>query len=125
MGYGETVVWLAVATASLSFTLTKTAIGEAIRETITKKEIPQPEFLLALFSCPYCVAHWVALFFDTFVDIPTPGFGPGLVSSIATWFAIVGLAAIMLFVFIAIKDLTTLAIEVGKAYILRGLDDDK
>lgn len=49
--------WLSVATASVSFTITKTQMFDFIRDRL-------PDSILRdLMNCPYCMAHYVAAFF--------------------------------------------------------------
>ena len=52
----ETVIYLSLATTSISFTVTETKLFKKLREWL-KKKIP---FLGDLFSCGYCFGHWVA-----------------------------------------------------------------
>lgn len=48
--------WLALACASISFTLTKTPIFDFVRVRLKKHPL-----LFELWQCPYCMGHWVAL----------------------------------------------------------------
>ena len=48
---------LSAVTASFSFTITETKILEPFRKWIRGKN----EFLSKLFSCGYCMGHWIAL----------------------------------------------------------------
>ncbi len=51
------ICWLAVATASISFTITKTQTFDFIR-----MRLPDG-IIFELVHCPYCVSHYVAAFF--------------------------------------------------------------
>jgi hypothetical protein len=53
-----TLLALGVAAGAISFTITKTHITEPIR---THLKLRQWDTLHYLFSCPYCMAHWVSL----------------------------------------------------------------
>jgi hypothetical protein len=52
----KTVIYLSIVTASISFTVTETKIFKPLREWLKKKS----SFLEDLFSCGYCLGHWVA-----------------------------------------------------------------
>jgi hypothetical protein len=52
----KTVIYLSFVTASIAFTVTETKLFKPLREWLQKK-IP---FLGSLFSCGYCLGHWVA-----------------------------------------------------------------
>lgn len=52
-----TLGWLALACASISFTLTKTPIFEWLRAWLLKRRWLM---LHELWQCPYCMGHWVA-----------------------------------------------------------------
>jgi len=51
-----TVIYLSLACASVSFTVSETKLFLPLREWLNRK-IP---FLGKLFSCGYCFGHWVA-----------------------------------------------------------------
>ncbi len=56
-----TLGWLALACASISFTLTKTPVFDWLRDWLRKRV--RGKFTLLLFElweCPYCMSHWVA-----------------------------------------------------------------
>lgn len=50
-------LFFALATASVALTITKATIFEPIRNWI----IDRSDFFGELFSCPYCMSHWVSL----------------------------------------------------------------
>jgi len=52
----KTVIFLSIVTASISFTVTETQIFKPFREWMKKKS----PFLGKLFSCGYCLGHWVS-----------------------------------------------------------------
>ena len=52
----KSVIYLSLASACISFTVTETKLFKPLREWLLKK-IP---FLGNLFSCGYCFGHWVA-----------------------------------------------------------------
>ncbi len=51
------LIWLAVATASLSYTITMTTMFDWLRD-----RLPDGMFF-NLMVCPYCMAHWIAFGF--------------------------------------------------------------
>ncbi|HER45754.1 MAG TPA: DUF1360 domain-containing protein [Thermoplasmatales archaeon] len=53
----ESVVYLSLVTASISFTVTETKLFELFR----KRMHGWNSFFGKLFSCGYCLGHWVAL----------------------------------------------------------------
>ena len=52
----EKVIYLSLATASISFTLSESKLFLPLRERV-KQRIP---LLGELFSCGYCLGHWVS-----------------------------------------------------------------
>lgn len=52
-----TLGWLALACASISFTLTKAEATDWLRVWLVKRDWLM---LYKLFQCPYCMSHWVA-----------------------------------------------------------------
>lgn len=52
-------VYLALATASISLTITKATIFEPVRDWIGDRS----DFFGELFSCPYCMSHWISFGF--------------------------------------------------------------
>ena len=50
------IVSLSFVTASISFTVTETKLFLPLRELVKKKNV----FAGELFSCGYCLGHWVA-----------------------------------------------------------------
>lgn len=59
LGTIGTLLALALATASVTLTLTRASIFRPWRYWIARKS----KWLGKLFSCPYCMSHWVALVF--------------------------------------------------------------
>lgn len=81
------LVWLSVATASISFTITKTQTFDFIRDRLPNG-IPYE-----LSTCPYCMSHWVAMLFVA-IYRPTP-FSGHWVDWFASVFVIVTLSTFM------------------------------
>lgn len=52
------VFFFSLATAGISFTITETQLFKSWREWLKSKN----EFIGKLFSCGYCLGHWVAFF---------------------------------------------------------------
>jgi hypothetical protein len=52
----ETAVLLSLVTASVSFTVAETKLFKRFREWVAGKS----SFLGAMFSCGYCLGHWIA-----------------------------------------------------------------
>jgi hypothetical protein len=52
----ETAIYLSFITASISFTVTETKLFKPLREWIKEKST----FFGELFSCGYCLGHWIA-----------------------------------------------------------------
>jgi hypothetical protein len=77
-----TLLALGVAAGAISFTITKTHITEPIR---THLKLRQWDMLHYLFSCPYCMSHWVSLGLVIFA-------GPGLLHWAIETMVLVGLA---------------------------------
>jgi len=63
-------LFLALATASIALTITKAVIFEPMRDWIGDRS----DFFGELFSCPYCMSHWVSFGFIAYYQ-------PRLVSS--------------------------------------------
>ena len=83
----ELLVWLAVATASISFTITKTQTFDFIRY-----RVPDGIFY-ELINCPYCMSHYVAMFFVAiYHPMPLTGHWIDLLASV---FIIVTLSTFM------------------------------
>jgi len=53
----EQVLWLSLATASVAFTISETAMFAGIREWLQGRYT----WLGKLASCGYCISHWIAL----------------------------------------------------------------
>jgi uncharacterized membrane protein YphA (DoxX/SURF4 family) len=58
-----TIIALSVATAVVSVTITRSKIFRGLRLFLEDKN----EWLHKLFTCPYCMSHWVAVFFVVMV----------------------------------------------------------
>ena len=52
----NTVIYLSLVTASISFTVTETKLFKPVREWTKRKNT----FIGELISCGYCFGHWVA-----------------------------------------------------------------
>lgn len=52
----ETVIYLSLATASISFTVTEAKIFKTFRDWLKSRS----RFLGDLFACGYCLGHWLA-----------------------------------------------------------------
>lgn len=52
------IILLSIVNASVSFTITETKLFEPFRLWLEKKS----QFLGKLFTCGYCLGHWVAFF---------------------------------------------------------------
>ena len=52
----ETVIYLSLVTAAISFTITETKVFKPLREWLKKRS----NFLGDLFACGYCLGHWIA-----------------------------------------------------------------
>jgi uncharacterized membrane-anchored protein len=50
------VVFLALAVSTLSMTITKAKVSKPLRDAIAKRS----KWFGELFSCPYCMSHWLA-----------------------------------------------------------------
>ncbi len=81
------LVWLAVATASISFTITKTQTFDFIKDRLPMG------ILLELALCPYCMSHYVEAFFVA-IYRPMP-FSNHPVDWIASVFVIVTLSTFL------------------------------
>ncbi len=85
----DLVCWLAVPTASVAFTITKTTMFGWLR-----KRFNPDGWIYDLLTCPYCMCHWVAGFFVAiFRPQPTDSGSFDLVFSL---FAIVTMAALII-----------------------------
>jgi len=80
--------WLALATASVSFTITKTQMFDFVRDRLPEGKVSE------LMHCPYCMAHYVAMFFVALYD-PTPFTGRWY-DFIACVFIVVTLATLVI-----------------------------
>ena len=79
---------LAAATASISWTMTKTPMFDWVRDRLPDGMIYQ------LWVCPYCMSHWVAAFFVAlYRPMPFTGVWVDLFTSM---FAVIGLAVIFI-----------------------------
>ncbi len=61
MNYLQLII-ISLAVASISFTISKSSIFKPVRLFICKHS----SFLGELFSCPYCISHWVSFGFCIF-----------------------------------------------------------
>lgn len=84
------LAFIALAVASVSMTITKAKVFAPLREWVMDLN----EWLGDLFSCPYCMSHWVALgamlVFKPFVlytEHPAADWT-------ATWFALVTISSV-------------------------------
>jgi hypothetical protein len=76
---------LGLATASISITMTKTPMFAWASNLSTNK------WWRALWACPYCMSHWIAMFF---VAVYRPmDFGMGIIDLFVAVFIIVTIAA--------------------------------
>lgn len=81
------LIWLAVATASISFTITKTQTFNFIKDRLPDG------ILFELAMCPYCMSHYVAMFFVViYRPMPLTGHPVDLIASV---FIIVTLSTFM------------------------------
>jgi hypothetical protein len=55
----EQILWLSLATAAISLTITRARIFEEVRVGIDSVS----EWLGDLIHCPYCTSHWIAFAF--------------------------------------------------------------
>lgn len=87
----QQIVVMALAVGTVSMTITKANIFEWLRNWIETKN----DFLADLFSCPYCMSHWIALglmFLYRPLILDTGNQWPDLFVS---WFALVGLGSLV------------------------------
>lgn len=91
----------AMATATMTLTISRGKVFRFFR-LFLKKYIP---FVFELVDCPYCLAHWVALFIATVIHLKSPVFmSTGLFNILLSAFALVPPACvIMAIVFKAIE----------------------
>lgn len=106
------MLWLAVATASISYTLgPRTPVFDWLREYLGRHveriDLDPPELdrtraqerwltvqLHRLLKCPYCISHWVAFFFTIlFHPMPFTGY---FIDLIAVPFVIVTIACLLI-----------------------------
>lgn len=66
MNYADTI-FVAFAVAATSITLTRSQLTKHAR----REWVNAPLMLGELVSCPYCMAHWVALLFAWLLNPPT------------------------------------------------------
>lgn len=86
-------VMLSLAVSSISVTITKTLMFKPIRNYIEQKS----KRLGTLFHCPYCLSHWVTLFFFIFYA-PKVINGFVILDYLVTFFVIVALATFWSFI---------------------------
>jgi len=85
------VVVMALAIGTVSMTITKASFFEWFRNWLED----HTDFLADLFSCPYCMSHWVALgvmFLYQPLILDTGNKWPDLMMS---WFALVALGSLV------------------------------
>ena len=87
------LILLALAGSAISMALTKATISKKLRDKIKSKS----EFFGELFSCPYCMSHWVnaillvlsqPIILSFFPDLLIPG-----IDYVVIWFALVSLSS--------------------------------
>ena len=81
---------LALATSTISVTITKAGIFKPLRERIARLN----DWAGELFSCPYCMAHWVAA---GMVGVSQPvliSTGVYVLDVIISYFAVIAVAAV-------------------------------
>ena len=83
-----TIAFLALFVSVISLTITKTKAFSTIREKIIEKS----DWLGYLFSCPYCLSHWVSLLVVTVYRPITVSSGMLLADLVVSIFVIVALA---------------------------------
>jgi ABC-type sulfate transport system permease component len=84
----KTCAVLAVPTASIAMTLTKTPVFNWVRD-----RLPQNSLVAAGAECPYCMSHWVAGMFILFYQPHL--FGGNFVDLFPGWFFTVTCAAFL------------------------------
>lgn len=86
-------ILLGLAGSAISMTLTKATISKPLREKVKEKS----KFFGELFTCPYCMSHWVnaillilsrPIILSFFPDLLIPG-----IDYVVIWFALVSLSA--------------------------------
>jgi hypothetical protein len=92
-----TLIWLALSSASISFTLTKTPMFDFVRRLL-----PEEGMLQELWGCPYCMSHWVAMFLVGFTR-PEPFTGTPFDWLISV-FVIVTISALVVQLIILISE---------------------
>ena len=81
----DLMLYLALATAAISLTISKTRAFATVREAIMARN----DWLGHFVGCPYCVSHWVSFGFVVFYRDALP------VGPITALFAIVGASALV------------------------------
>lgn len=61
-------VMLSMCIATISLTITKSVAFSPVRRMVYQ----QSEWLGALFNCPYCLTHWIAILFVTLLYVYSP-----------------------------------------------------
>lgn len=85
-----TTVAISLATASIAITISKAKMFLKIRNAI---DLNGPAWLNGVIHCPYCLSHWVALFW-MLLYYPRPVSFLWGVDFFLAWFAIIALATI-------------------------------
>lgn len=92
LSYVGFFVTMAFATASLSWTLTKTSLFDWFRD-----RLPTEGMIAELASCPYCVSHYIAVVIVAlYKPMPFTGVWIDLVPSV---FALIGMSYLLILTF--------------------------
>jgi len=85
------LVFISLAVSSISMTITKAEIFAPIRNLLGRIS----KWLGKLFSCPYCMSHWIALPFIILYEptITSLDGGWAIFDYVLCWFAVVTLAS--------------------------------
>lgn len=90
----EALIFFSFVIASVSFTITVTSIFKWFRELVSPIH-PKVEELV---HCPYCLGHYIALFFMFICEYRVSmGVNP-VIAFIITWFALMGVVCCMHFI---------------------------
>jgi len=86
------VIWLALAVAAVSYTITRSLLFAPARAAI---EFLAGPFIGELFSCPYCFSHWVTLA-AVLVYRPRLGISPSaILDGLVAGFAMIAISAVV------------------------------
>ena len=101
-----TLIYLAAATAALSLTITRSGVFASIRQGIARQSTRGAR----LFSCPYCMSHWIAMIIVAlYRPVQFVTFTTFAVDMIISVFAIIGFSVIIIGV--AVSTVPTLAMK--------------